>query len=177
MADIQSYYLAMKKKKISQAGGPARKAVQSQTSTPQRILVVEDDVDIRQLNSDVLRESGYHVDIAGDGMVAWQALQNDQYDLLITDNHMPMMTGLELISKLRSEDMKLPVILVSGTMPTEELRQQPWLEIQATLLKPYTLGELFILVKEVLCAHGDAHEQSASPSDWQIRTATDGLQL
>jgi CheY-like chemotaxis protein len=157
----------MKDKKISQTRTPAGAALECQTNPPRRILVVEDDPDIRQLNTEVLAESGYHVDAAEDGVAAWQALNAKRYDLLITDNHMPMVTGLELIKKLRAEDMKLPVILVSGSTPPEELEKHPWLQIQATLLKPYTLAELFKTVKEVLVATSDAREQNTLPLNWQ----------
>ncbi len=55
---------------------------------------------------------------------------------------MPGMTGLELVKKLRSEGMTLAVILASGTVPAEELSQNPWLKIDAVLSKPFTIAEL-----------------------------------
>src|ERR1017187_5344654 len=59
-----------------------------------RILVVDDEPDIRRLNAEVLKSSGYEVDTAEDGKAGWQALQAvshapDSYDLLITDHNMP----------------------------------------------------------------------------------------
>src|SRR6185369_4261945 len=72
------------------------------------------------------------------------------YDLLITDNRMPRVTGLELIKKLRSEDMTLPVILASGTVPVEELNRHPWLQLDASLPKPFTITQLLETVKTVL---------------------------
>ena len=139
--------------------------------------MVDDEPDIRRLNTEVVIESGYHVDSVEDGVSAWEALNTNSYDLLITDNHMPTVTGLELIKKLRAEDMKLPVILMSATMPTEELKRHPWLEIQATLLKPYALAELFITVKEVLGVSVRAREQINAPSNWQNLPTTAGLRL
>ena len=166
----------MKNIKISRTPRPTRKVVPLPTNTPQRILVVDDDADIRQLNTEVLRESGYHVDNAPDGEVAWHALQSKAYDLLITDNNMPQMTGIELVNKLRSEEMKLPIILMSGTMPSEELKRHPWLQIQGTLLKPYTLAELFVTVKEVLCCH-DSVLGLFTPSNWQKRANGESLRI
>lgn len=157
----------MKENKISHAGAPASAALQCKTNPLQRILVVEDDPDIRRLNTEVLADSGYQVDAAEDGVAAWQALNTSSYDLLITDHHMPVVTGLELIKKLRAKDKMMPVILVSGSLPPEELEQRPWLQIQATLVKPYTLAELFKTVKEVLGATSDAREQNALPLNWQ----------
>ncbi|MBE0544257.1 MAG: response regulator, partial [Verrucomicrobia bacterium] len=80
-----------------------------------RILVVDDDDSIRQLNTAVLTRAGYTVDAAEDGVVAWHALNAESYDLLITDNNMPALTGIELLQKMRAARMCLPVIVASGT--------------------------------------------------------------
>jgi CheY-like chemotaxis protein len=117
-----------------------------------RILLADDDPHILELNTRVLICSGYDVDTAADGADAWKALKTHRYDLLITDNKMPRVTGLELIKKLRSEGMTLPVILASGTMPTEELKRHPWLQLDPTLPKPFTSAELLDMVKKVLGA-------------------------
>jgi len=124
----------------------------SQTSTPDsiRILLVDDDFYIRELNAGVLTRFGYKVDTANDGADAWKALNGQSYDLLITDNRMPRVTGMELIKKLRSEDMMLPVILASGTVPAEELKRHPWMQLDATLPKPFTTAELLDTVKKVM---------------------------
>ena len=101
-----------------------------------RILVVEDDRDLRQINAMLLVHSGYAVDMAEDGVAAWEALQSNRYDLMVTDNNMPRLTGLELLKELRSAGMSLPVIMATGTLPTQELSQNPWLEPVTMLAKP-----------------------------------------
>ena len=116
------------------------------------ILLVDDDLYVCELNAGVLVRAGYQVDTAGDGARAWTMLQDRAYDLLITDNRMPRMTGMELIKKLRDEDRMLPVILASGTVPTEELERQPLLNPDAILSKPFTIAELLDAVKQVLAA-------------------------
>jgi DNA-binding response OmpR family regulator len=115
-----------------------------------RILLVDDDHDLRSFIAALLVRYGYHVDTAGDGASGWRALKNHRYDVLITDNTMPGVTGLELIKKLRSEDMTLAVIMASGTVPAEELMLNPWLNIDALLPKPYTFDKLVETVDEVL---------------------------
>lgn len=146
-----------------------------QSNPPRRILVVEDDGDIRRLNTEVLIRYGYHVDAAEDGAVAWQSLNTGSYDLLITDNNMPNVTGVELLKKLHGARMALPVIMATGSVPRWEFTEYPWLLPAATLLKPYTLSELMGTVRKVLCATVAAREQPAPPSsvippDWN-RTA------
>ena len=115
-----------------------------------RILVVDDDVYARELNAGVLIRFGYQVDTATDGVDAWRALHDDRYDLLITDEQMPWVTGLELIEKLRADAMHLPVILASGLPPIEQLNRNPGLKIQAIVTKPCPLAVLLQTVREVL---------------------------
>ena len=134
---------------------------QPPTSPPRRILVVDDEECLRELSTQVLIHSGYNVDAAEDGAVAWNTLQHNSYDLLITDNNMPNVTGVELLQKLHAARMDLPVIMVSGTIPTAELSRHSWLQIDATLLKPFTPDELLTTVRKVLYAIDTAPEQLA----------------
>jgi len=134
--------------------------LQSQTSPPHHILVVDDDLCIRELNTEMLLHSGYEVDGAEDGAAAWEALNADSYDLLITDNNMPMVTGVELLKKLRAARMELPVIMATGTFPTDEFSRYPWLKPAATLLKPYSAAEMLRTVKKVL---READNPSSTP--------------
>lgn len=121
------------------------------TNLPQRILVVDDDKDIRQLNFEFLIRSGYEVDTAEDGADGWKMLDAvryapGSYDLLITDNNMPNMSGLELIKRVRSERMILPIILASGSEPVNT----QWLQLAAVLPKPYSMDQLVQTVQEAL---------------------------
>jgi DNA-binding response OmpR family regulator len=118
----------------------------------QRILMVEDQPDIRRLSVDMLTWSGYEVDSAADGAVAWELLQQNHYDLLITDNEMPNVTGVELLGKLHAAHMTLPVVMATGILPDFKLR--PQIRPNVIVVKPYTIGELLAAVKEAL--HGAA---------------------
>jgi DNA-binding response OmpR family regulator len=134
---------------------------QSQTNPPGHILVVEDDVFFRRLSAAVLAQSGYEVDTAEDGAAAWQALNTSSYDLLITDNRMPKVSGVDLLKKLRAARMDLPVIMATGTLPKEEFARYPWLQPAATLLKPYTSEDMLRTVKKVLreaAGNGDKYK-------------------
>lgn len=119
---------------------------------PPRILVVDDDEAIRHINTEMLSHSGYHADGVEDGAAAWKALNAESYDLVITDNHMPNVSGLELLRKLKlnSGRMALPVIMATGILPEGEFARYPWLRPSAVLLKPYSLSDLLGLVKMVL---------------------------
>lgn len=151
--------------------------IPGQTSPLPRILVVDDDISVRQLNAEVLFHSGYQVDAAADGAAAWEILNTDSYDLLITDHNMPKLTGVELLKRLRAARMALPAILISGAMPTEELNRDPRLQIEATLLKPFTPDELLGTVRKVLRATDGVRERSAPPPNWQSQPSTVGMRL
>ena len=122
----------------------------AQAKPSNRILLVDDDISIREVTSEMLAASGYQVDTAEDGVAGWKALHGNSYDLLITDHNMPKVTGVELVRTLRSARMALPVVLVSGAIPTEELRRNPSLQLAATLLKPFSGEELLRTVEKVL---------------------------
>jgi DNA-binding response OmpR family regulator len=124
------------------------------------ILLVDDDLLLLRANAEVLVNAGYHINTARDGDEAWKALQNFNYDLMITDNQMPKMTGVELIKKVRSAEMALPIILASGAMPTQELERNPTLRIEALLTKPFTGEELLKVMSAALKA-GDRIADSA----------------
>jgi DNA-binding response OmpR family regulator len=158
MLRLLDFYHDMKHRTASQSELPNGTPTQAPTNSHLRILLVDDDHDLRSFNAALLVQSGYHVDTAGDGASGWRALKAHHYDVLITDNTMPGVTGLELIKKLRSEYMALPVIMASGTVPTEELIQNPWLHIDAMLPKPYTITELVKTVGKVLHKSGTARK-------------------
>lgn len=131
---------------------PESISLQGQANPHHRILVVDDEAAILRLTTGTLVHSGYDVDTAKDGAEAWSALQTKQYDLLITDNNMPKVSGVELIEKVRAAGMALPVIMATGALPREEFTRHPWLTPAATLLKPFSLVELLATVQAVLLA-------------------------
>jgi len=130
-----------------------------QIVTAARILVVEDESAMRNLIASALLQSGYAVDAAEDGAEAWKAIQVKDYDLLITDNNMPKVSGVELLEKLHAEAKPLPVIMATGEAPEHEFRRRPWLQPKATLIKPFAIAELRETVKRILC------ESLESPKD------------
>lgn len=142
----------MKKSGILRAPKQVSPAFRCLVNPPHRILVVEDEPIMREMNLKMLVEAGYDADAAEDGAVAWDVLQTKIYDLVITDNNMPKVTGVELIEKVRTAGLPLPVIMATGTFPHEEFARKPELLPAATLLKPYTMAEFLETVKLVLCA-------------------------
>jgi DNA-binding response OmpR family regulator len=123
-----------------------------QSSPPHHILVVDDEPMMRAFNTSVLTRTGYLVDAAEDGASAWDRLLANNYDLLITDNAMPKVSGLDLIQKVRAAGMELQVIMVTGELPEKHFVQNPELRPAAVLLKPINLAEFLGTVRAVLRA-------------------------
>jgi DNA-binding response OmpR family regulator len=169
------------KKPIFQTGAGAETWVaaplQREPNLPQRILVVDGDPLIRQVNSEVLIYSGYHVDAADDGAAAWDALRVNNYDLLITDNDLPRVTGVELLKKVHATRMAVPVVLATGTLPVQEFARYPWLEPAAVLLKPYSFDELLETVEKVLRATVIASAEIEPPQSKHGEPPNEGLRL
>lgn len=80
-----------------------------------RVLVVDDSITVREVESRLLRNHGYVVETAVNGTDGWNAVRMNQYDLVITDIDMPRMNGIELVRLIRSDSRlkTLPVIIVS----------------------------------------------------------------
>jgi CheY-like chemotaxis protein len=144
----------------------------AETALASRILMIDDDRDIRQLCAEMLTGFGYRVDTAEDGEAGWEVLREgiqdpDSYDLLITDYSMRKMSGVDLIRQMRAARITLPVILISGQFPPfidaavaagTPIRYLEWnrpLQISAALQKPFTVLALLRAVKEVMQADGE----------------------
>ena len=85
-------------------------------SSQQRILIAEDSITSRALLRNILETAGYYVKTAVNGLEAFQSLQGDQFDLVVSDVEMPGMNGFELTAKIKNDSRfsHLPVILVTS---------------------------------------------------------------
>jgi DNA-binding response OmpR family regulator len=167
----------MKDNEQLQAGEPAGASVQCQAKSHPRILVVDDESDLRRLYAETLSRPGYQVDAAKDGAAGWEALQANNYNLLITEHILPKLTGVELVRKLRSAHMAVPVVMATVRLPTQELVLDPSLQLAALMPKPFYLSELLQTVRAVLRATGSFREQIASPPGWQGQPSAVGLRV
>jgi len=127
-----------------------------------RILVVDDDPLTRGQNVGMLIDQGYDAEEATDGADGWEALRDRHFDLVITDNSMAKMTGVEMIEKFRSSGMTIPVIMATGTMPHFEFARKPWLRPDVALIIPFSEDELLAAISNVLRKDHD-HRGDISP--------------
>ena len=140
----------MKSRENNSAETPALAPAPAPSPLTKRVLVVNDESDARQLIVEVMTKLGYEVESAEDGAKGWDALHTGRYGLVITDNKMPRMTGLEMIEKLRAANMSVPVVMATGHLPKLELSRKPWLQPEGMLERPYSNDDLLEVVDRVL---------------------------
>jgi CheY-like chemotaxis protein len=110
-----------------------------------RILIVDDEVFIREVLAEVLADEGYVVQTATDGRQALEAIAASRPDLVITDVMMPHLSGWQLLQEVRAQHPALPVILISAAPESGAHRE--WLtDHTAFLAKPFALDDLFGLI-------------------------------
>jgi CheY-like chemotaxis protein len=108
-----------------------------------KILVVDDDQESRDLLCEVLEANGYAPLAVANGLAAREILSRDlEYRIVIADLQMPLESGLELLRKLRQQNSQHEVILMSSFMSTAEKRAAKALGVHALLDKPFQLTEL-----------------------------------
>ena len=97
----------------------------SQASKRKRVLVVDDSLTVRELERKMIEGQGYAVDVAVDGMDAWNAVRTGQYQLVLTDVDMPRMDGIELVSRIKADPVlrSIPVMIVSYKDRDEDRRR------------------------------------------------------
>lgn len=114
------------------------------TRRPAKILVVEDDSDIRELLRDALSLGGYQVMIAADGLHGLACFKKEKFDLLILDCKMPRMGGSELLELIRAlpQGRKQAVIMLSGERMLDPIYKAYEHGILEWITKPFTAGVL-----------------------------------
>jgi CheY-like chemotaxis protein len=118
----------------------------------QTILFVDDDKDIADMFREGLEILGYEVVVKYSGVDALEYFRQNpgKIDLMVTDQTMPHMTGIDLARKLLAIDSSLPVILCSGYSGDVNVKKAGDTGIQSFLMKPFTVGELSKTIQEVL---------------------------
>jgi DNA-binding NtrC family response regulator len=115
-----------------------------------RVLVVDDDQESRNLLSEVLGANGYAVEVAEDGEALWKALSRDGGKaVILIDLRMPGENGLELLRKLQQKQVTCDAILMTSFITGAERDLARELGVKAFLEKPFRLAELLRVVSEI----------------------------
>ena len=121
-------------------------------STPQRILVAEDNPGLARVLQFKLSQEGFDVVVCPDGQAAWEQVQDSDFDAVVTDYEMPRVNGAELCAKIRQVQRlaALPIMLVTAREPeldVEEVKRQGITQVYA---KPYSPRQLIEAIRVLL---------------------------
>ena len=128
---------------------PSIPAAPDQAQPPARILVVDDDPEVRSIVVASLQILGHVVTAAEDGLSALKALAAGESDLMIVDFAMPGMNGAELANRARARHVDLPIIFASGYADTDAIEAAAG-SASTILRKPFDIEELEAMVTDLL---------------------------
>jgi CheY-like chemotaxis protein/two-component sensor histidine kinase len=135
-------------------GAEEKKELQEQElqKGTERILYIDDDEMLATLNQRMLAEVGYQVTAKTDSVEALHlfAASADDFDLVITDQTMPDLTGMQLIEKIRAIRPKVPTILCTGYSSKVKKDEARLAGINAFLMKPVEFSEMLKVIREVI---------------------------
>jgi DNA-binding response OmpR family regulator len=123
---------------------------QSRVPASARILIVEDDVSLGKFLSRALKQKLFSVEVSLDGEVAWEQLQNSNYDLVILDLNLPRIDGMELLRRVRLTKPALPLLVLTARNRTEDLVLALDRGADDCLIKPFSFLELLARIRCLL---------------------------
>lgn len=115
-----------------------------------KILIVEDEPKTGDYLKQGLREAGFGVDLASDGLAGLQLAQQQDFDLLILDVMLPGLNGWQLLQRLREQGHQVPVLFLSARDQVEDRVKGLELGADDYLVKPFSFAELLARVRTIL---------------------------
>ena len=115
-----------------------------------RILIVEDEEEVRKLLSDILAIGEHQVEVAANGTQGLEIFERGSFDLVFTDLGMPDMSGWEVAKKIKATNEKVPVVLVTGwnvEIQDDEKRNN---HVDKVIQKPFQVDQVLDSVQEVM---------------------------
>ncbi|MGL4695663.1 response regulator transcription factor [Enterococcus larvae] len=114
------------------------------------VLVAEDDRNIRTLMTTLLKQEGYHTVEVDNGKDALTALEEHPVDLLIVDIMMPKLDGYQVVTAIRKDNLKLPIIMVTAKETAEDKKNGFLTGVDDYIVKPIDFDEFLLRIKALL---------------------------
>ena len=134
-----------------------------------RILIVDDDDEIRELLEFDVRSSGYFVDTAKDGMEGLNKALNNTYDLILLDVMMPKMNGFDVCKNIRDAKLSIPILMLTAKGTIEDKTSGFDCGADDYLVKPFDIQEVLLRIR-VLLRRNDVNLEKNSLSDEVLRS-------
>jgi EAL domain-containing protein (putative c-di-GMP-specific phosphodiesterase class I)/CheY-like chemotaxis protein len=145
-------------------------------STQPRVLLVDDEPALRRALARLLGLSGTHVVTAADGREAIACLKTSSFDVIVSDIRMPEMDGLSLLRAIRTQDLDVPVIFLTGSPTVDSAIEAIEYGAFQYLTKPIDAGKLTAVVNRAATVHRFALARRAT-ADLQGRALGDRASL
>ena len=136
-----------------------------------KILFVDDEPDIGEVASSILSRSGHVVDIAIDGREGLAKIKANAsaYDLIVTDNSMPNMSGMQMVEQLRIEGFLGKIIVASALLNENDKEKFQSRLVDRIIQKPYRMGDLSKVVDEIASALESKEHLADKPTTEQLK--------
>lgn len=118
-----------------------------------KILWADDEIDLLKPHILFLKAKGYDVDTVSNGVDALEALDHDRYDLIMLDENMPGLSGLETLSRINQEHPEVPVIMITKSEEENIMNQAIGNQIADYLIKPVNPNQILLSLKKNLQSH------------------------
>jgi CheY-like chemotaxis protein len=132
-----------------------------------RVLLCDDEIHILRAAEFKLSRAGFQVGCAADGLEAWEAIQQECPDLLVTDFQMPRLNGLELIQRLRQNEstrhLRIVVLTAKGLELSASELAEKW-GVLAVLGKPFSPRELLRIVESIVATGAPPDPRQLDPT-------------
>jgi len=117
---------------------------------PNSVLILDDDADFNSLLTDIFEQADYAVTSITDPVEAIEVFRDTHFDLVVTDHRMPEMTGAEFMQQVKLIRAEVPVIMVSGYLENETIRELISEGVGGVFLKPLNIFSLLERTKELI---------------------------
>ena len=149
-----------------------------------RILLVEDDFRLAETLAEALSDQLYTVDIAANGLLAWDYVKNLDYDLVLLDVMLPGLDGITLCQQLRSQGYRMPILMITARDTVSDKITGLDAGADDYIVKPVDLGELLARIRALLRRGGTTSQPilewgaiKLDPSTYEVSYANKNLSL
>jgi DNA-binding NtrC family response regulator len=134
---------------------------------PYSVLILDDDADFNSLLTDIFEQADYTVTSIEDPIEAVEVFRNTDYDLVVTDHRMPGMTGSEFMKVIKQLKPEVPVIMVSGYLENDTIRELIGAGVGGVFLKPLNIFSLLERTAELIEEAKKVEQSSESKEEEQ----------
>lgn len=140
-----------------------------------KILIVEDDKDLQDSLKDLLHEDEYFIKVASDGVEALKQISNDDFDLVILDLGLPVMSGESVCMEIKRKHPEVPVIMLTARGTTPDIISGLNMGADDYVTKPFVVEELLARIRARLRSVNGGVDQKLVVADLELDPTTFGV--